>query len=75
MVMDDYPRKLSEFENRFATEGAVSHVLDLFVDSPLRICAQILLRIENSLLSAIPREERIYKYGDAWTWAWGWRGK
>lgn len=40
-----------------STEGAVSHTLDLFVDSPLRICAQILLRIENSLLSSIPREQ------------------
>ena len=40
-----------------STEGAVSHTLDLFVDSPLRICAQILLRIDNSLLAAIPREE------------------
>lgn len=40
-----------------STEGAVSHTLDLFVDSPLHICAQILLRIENSLLSAIPRED------------------
>ena len=40
-----------------STEGAVSHTLDLFVDSPLRICAQVLLRIDNSLLAAIPREE------------------
>jgi len=40
-----------------STEGAVSHTLDLFVDSPLRICAQILLRIENDLLAAIPRSE------------------
>jgi len=40
-----------------STEGAVSHTLDLFVDSPLRICAQILLRIDNSLLAAIPRED------------------
>ena len=39
-----------------STEGAVSHTLDLFVNSPLRICAQILLRIENSLLAAIPRD-------------------
>lgn len=39
-----------------STEGAVSHTLDLFVDSPLRICAQILLRIENGLMAAIPRE-------------------
>ncbi len=40
-----------------STEGAVSHTLDLFVDSPLRICAQIFLRIENDLLASIPREE------------------
>ena len=40
-----------------STEGAVSHTLDLFVDSHLRICAQILLRIENGLMAAIPKEE------------------
>ncbi|MFT4177624.1 MAG: prephenate dehydratase [Luteolibacter sp.] len=40
-----------------STEGAVSHTLDLFVDSPLHICAQILLRIENGLMASIPREE------------------
>ena len=40
-----------------STEGAVSHTLDLFVDSPLHICAQILMRIENGLMAAIPREE------------------
>lgn len=40
-----------------STEGAVSHTLDLFVDSHLQICAQILLRIENNLLASIPREE------------------
>jgi len=40
-----------------STEGAISHTLDLFVDSNLQICAQILLRIENNLLAAIPRED------------------
>jgi len=40
-----------------STEGAISHTLDLFVDSHLQICAQILLRIENSLLACIPREK------------------
>lgn len=40
-----------------STEGAVSHTLDLFVDSPLRICAQILLRIENGLIASIPKNE------------------
>ena len=59
-VFDEVARRRADYgvvpiEN--STEGAVSHTLDLFVDSPLRICAQILLRINNSLLSAIPREE------------------
>lgn len=40
-----------------STEGAVSHTLDLFVDSHLQICAQILLRIDHCLLSSIPRED------------------
>ena len=38
-----------------STEGAISSTLDLFVDSPLHICSQILLRIENGLMAAIPR--------------------
>jgi len=47
-----------------STEGAVSHTLDLFADSPLTICAQILLPIENNLLANIPREKikRIYSH-------------
>ncbi len=32
-----------------STEGAVSHTLDVFMDSDLRICAQILLPIEHNL--------------------------
>jgi chorismate mutase / prephenate dehydratase len=40
-----------------STEGAINSTLDLFIDSPLHICAQILLRIENGLMASIPREE------------------
>jgi chorismate mutase/prephenate dehydratase len=40
-----------------STEGAVNHTLDLFAESTLRICAQILLRIENALLANCAREE------------------
>ena len=45
-VFDDVARRRADYgvvpiEN--STEGAVSHTLDLFVDSPLRICAHILL--------------------------------
>ncbi len=59
-VFDQVARRAADYgvvpiEN--STEGAVSHTLDLFVDSPLHICAQILLRIENGLMAAIPRGE------------------
>ncbi len=59
-VFDQVTRRIADYgvvpiEN--STEGAVSHTLDLFVDSPLHICAQILLRIENCLMAAIPREQ------------------
>ena len=40
-----------------STEGAVNHTLDLFADSPLKICAQVLLRIENNLLASIPKDQ------------------
>ena len=59
-VFDQVERRQADYgvvpiEN--STEGAVSHTLDLFVDSTLHICSQILLRIENCLMSAIPREQ------------------
>ncbi len=59
-VFDQVARRNADYgivpiEN--STDGAVFHTLDLFVDSPLHICAQILLRIEHSLMAAIPREE------------------
>lgn len=58
-VFDQVARRIADYgvvpiEN--STEGAVSHTLDLFVDSPLHICSQILLRIENGLMAAIPRQ-------------------
>lgn len=39
-----------------STEGSVTAVLDLFVTSHLKICAQINLNIHNSLMAEIPRE-------------------
>jgi chorismate mutase / prephenate dehydratase len=59
-VFDQVARRTASYgvvpiEN--STEGAVNHTLDLFVDSQLQICAQILLRIENGLMAVIPREE------------------
>lgn len=33
-----------------STEGVVTHTLDMFLDSPLKICGEILLRIRHQLL-------------------------
>lgn len=40
-----------------STEGAVNHTLDVFMESDLRICAQILMKIENHVVAKIPREQ------------------
>jgi len=40
-----------------STEGAVNHTLDVFMDSDLRICAQILMKIENHLVAKISKDE------------------
>ena len=47
-----------------STEGAVNHTLDVFMESDLRICAQIMMRIENHLAAKGPREElrKIYSH-------------
>ena len=62
-VFDHVTRRHSSYgvvpiEN--STEGAVSSTLDLFVDSPLRICAQILMRIENGLIARNSRHKSIF---------------
>ncbi len=38
-------------------EGAVSHTLDMFVDSDLKICAQMILEISHNLLANCPKEK------------------
>lgn len=47
-----------------STEGAVNSTLDEFMDSELKICAQVLLRIEHNLLAKGPREEvrKVYSH-------------
>jgi chorismate mutase/prephenate dehydratase len=66
-VFDRVARRFADYgvvpiEN--SVEGAVNHTLDMFIDSELRICAQILLRIENSLLSNVSIREikKIYSH-------------
>jgi len=43
-------------------EGAVSHTLDMFVDSDLKICSQIILDVSHNLLANCPKDKirRIY---------------
>ena len=43
-------------------EGAVTHTLDMFMDSDLRICAQIILDVAHNLLANCPQEKikRVY---------------
>jgi len=43
-------------------EGAVSHTLDMFVDSDLKICAQIILDVSHNLLAKCPKNniKRVY---------------
>jgi chorismate mutase/prephenate dehydratase len=37
-----------------STEGVVAHTLDMFVESPLQICAEVELRVRHCLLAARP---------------------
>jgi chorismate mutase/prephenate dehydratase len=43
-------------------EGAVTHTLDMFMDSGLKMCAQVLLEVSHNLLSRYPKDRirRIY---------------
>ncbi len=76
-VFDQVARRAADYgvvpiEN--STEGAVSHTLDLFVDSPLHICSQILMRIEHGLMASIPREQikTLYSHPQVFGQCRGW---
>lgn len=50
-----------------SSEGSVGQTLDLFIDSPLKICAEILLRITHHLVGQGPLEQvqRVYSHPQA----------
>jgi chorismate mutase / prephenate dehydratase len=56
------------------TEGVVTHTLDMFVDSELKIVAQIILPIQQCLIGRGPREgiRRIYSHPQALAQCRGW---
>ncbi len=47
-----------------STEGSVTTTLDEFMETDLKICAQLLLKIEHNLLARCPREQirKIYSH-------------
>ncbi len=45
-------------------EGAVSHTLDVFVDSDLKICAQIILEVTHNLLANCMKPKIRYVYSN-----------
>ena len=51
-----------------STEGVVSHTLDMFMRSPLKICGEVTLRVELHLLSreeALADIRKVYAHGQA----------
>lgn len=44
-----------------STEGSVNRTLDLFIDSELKICGEIMIRISHDLLSQNGNREHIHK--------------
>jgi len=40
-----------------SVEGAVSHTLDVFVDSDLKICSQVILNVSHNLLANCPKHK------------------
>lgn len=76
-VFEQVERRLVDYgvvpiEN--STEGAVTHTLDLFADSPLRIYGQVMLPIENNLMAKGRFEEitQIYSHPQIIAQCRGW---
>jgi chorismate mutase/prephenate dehydratase len=58
-----------------STEGVVSHTLDTFVNSPLRICGEVTLRIKHNLLgqgSELDSIRRVYSHSQSLAQCRGW---
>src|SRR5205814_4936503 len=57
-----------------STEGVVTHTLDMFVDSDLKIVAQIILPVQQCLLSNSPRKQirKLYAHPQSLAQCRGW---
>jgi chorismate mutase/prephenate dehydratase len=60
-----------------STEGVVTHTLDMFVDSDLKIVSQIVLRIQQCLMSNSPRAKikKLYVHPQSLAQCRGWLAK
>ena len=60
-----------------SSEGVVSHTLDMFVESELKICGEILLEVSHSLLSKsgdLRKVKKIYSHPHAFAQSRRWLG-
>jgi chorismate mutase/prephenate dehydratase len=81
-TVDEAFRRAESGEAQFAvvpvensTEGAVGRTLDLLLGTPLRICAEIELRIHQNLLAKAPNMEairRVYSHSQSLAQCAGW---
>ena len=57
-----------------STEGVVTHTLDMFVDSDLKVVSQIVLRIQHCLISNSPRSKikKLYSHPQSLGQCRGW---
>jgi len=58
-----------------STQGVVTHTLDLFLDSPLKICGEVELRIHHNLLThstGLTGIDRIYAHQQSFSQCKGW---
>ncbi len=60
-----------------STEGVVTHTLDMFVDSDLKIVSQVLLKIQQCLMSNSPRAKikKLYVHPQSLAQCRGWLAK
>ena len=79
-VFEQVERRIADYgvvpiEN--STEGAVTHTLDLFADSPLKIYGQVMMPIENNLMANCAREEilQIYSHPQIIAQSRAWLGR
>ena len=58
-----------------SSEGVISHTLDMFFSSPLRICGEVTLRIHHNLLSnasSLDEIEKLYSHQQSLAQCRGW---